>query len=394
MPPKPIQRSSDIAAILRERVVLGRYIPGRPLPTRSTLVAELDSSRQTVQTALDRLVVEGFLVSRPRVGTYVVDHPPHSHAYALVVTESRSGPFSLDMTMYPRLLIQTAGTLALDRGRRIKVYEGVDSLTLEESFHQLRSDIFNRRIAGVIAMNPWRVANMYERSPVPWVFVGSHEHTAGYYALHQGMEAWLDAAARHLKRIGRRRVALISNASSSIESVKNWASLVRKQGLSVEPDHLQAAHAPAPAWARQASRLLMSLPSRTRPDAILVTDDMLTEHVLCGLMDRGLRSPEDVEVVGLANFPSSPPNVLPVTRLGWDMRQLLLTGLDLIDQHHAHHTQPSTLQPPLYFEKDIPPVAASLLMESPSRPRTNKPAADRTLLSRRSRPARSKRNES
>lgn len=356
-----VQRSRDLVSRLRESVITGKYAPGQQLPARSVLVQELDSSSNTVQAALDVLVAEGFLRSEPRIGTFVAAHPPHLHDYALVTVESAENLNQSDAVRYPKLLMETAKNMPADDRRRFKIFDGVDSRTLDESFHRLRSDLFHRRLAGVIKTCSFHARGLIEESKVPWVLMDSHLNSDTIFSLVRSRRIWMAAAGEHLLKLGRRRVAIVGNASTPMDVHHTLATIIREQGLTVLSEHIQSAHPQSPASARAATTLLLSLPQATRPDAILVTDDVLIEHVLCGVLDRSMRTPTDLEIVSLANYPSPAPTILPVTRLGWDMRQDLLTATDMISRFHAGTLKPCAVHAPLYFESQIPAVLISAL---------------------------------
>ncbi|MEV4894414.1 PLP-dependent aminotransferase family protein [Nonomuraea sp. NPDC055795] len=60
---------------LREAVRSGRLAPGTRLPSSRTLASDLGVSRGTVTQALDQLVAEGYLESKPRSGLRVAPQP-------------------------------------------------------------------------------------------------------------------------------------------------------------------------------------------------------------------------------------------------------------------------------------------------------------------------------
>lgn len=58
---------------IREAILDSRLRPGELLPSTRDAAARLSVSRNTVSTAYDHLIAEGFLISRTGVGTYVSD---------------------------------------------------------------------------------------------------------------------------------------------------------------------------------------------------------------------------------------------------------------------------------------------------------------------------------
>lgn len=65
-----------IYAELRAMIGDGRLRPGARLPATRTLAAELGLSRTTVVLAFERLASEGYVESRPKLGTFVCAVPP------------------------------------------------------------------------------------------------------------------------------------------------------------------------------------------------------------------------------------------------------------------------------------------------------------------------------
>src|SRR6266850_2131250 len=61
----PISATADIDR--------GRLRPGQRLPGSRTLARALGVHRQTVVSAIDELIAEGWLVSRPAAGVFVAD---------------------------------------------------------------------------------------------------------------------------------------------------------------------------------------------------------------------------------------------------------------------------------------------------------------------------------
>ena len=61
---------------IREQTVAGRLQPGARLASTRTLAADLGLSRFTIVAAMDRLIGEGYLVTKRGAGTFVVDTLP------------------------------------------------------------------------------------------------------------------------------------------------------------------------------------------------------------------------------------------------------------------------------------------------------------------------------
>ena len=83
VPPSPSDAADEqpryrqIYALLRERIVEGRYKIGSNLPTEVELCGEFGVSRYTVREALRRLVEQGMLARRQGSGSEVLSAEPH-----------------------------------------------------------------------------------------------------------------------------------------------------------------------------------------------------------------------------------------------------------------------------------------------------------------------------
>jgi DNA-binding GntR family transcriptional regulator len=66
-----VRLSSD----LRKAIADGKYKPGEPTPSITTLSQESGHARQTCAKALNVLVDEGLLIRYPGLGYYVVGSP-------------------------------------------------------------------------------------------------------------------------------------------------------------------------------------------------------------------------------------------------------------------------------------------------------------------------------
>jgi len=105
-----------------------------------------------------------------------------------------------------------------------------------------------------------------------------------------------------------------------------------RYGVEARVHHRQLVSATVPVCARAAAHVLMRLPSEDRPDGLIVADDNLGPHAMHGLLDAGAQIGTHLDVVMHANFPSqSEFGDLPVTRLGFDSREVLGSAVRVID---------------------------------------------------------------
>src|SRR5262245_20730726 len=98
---KSVPLYQQIAGALTDDIRRGRLRPGDALPGTRTLARPLDVQRLTVVSAIDALVAEGWLVTRPARGAYVSpDLPDPAPRRVAARAEPRAGvpervPFDL-----------------------------------------------------------------------------------------------------------------------------------------------------------------------------------------------------------------------------------------------------------------------------------------------------------
>jgi GntR family transcriptional regulator len=91
--PRPI--ADTIAHEIRRLVMAGEWEPGRRLPTTEQLCRQFSTSNVTVQRALRKLKLEGFLVGHSGQGVFVRDKAPLEIAPASLMAPSSPGkPYS------------------------------------------------------------------------------------------------------------------------------------------------------------------------------------------------------------------------------------------------------------------------------------------------------------
>jgi GntR family transcriptional regulator/MocR family aminotransferase len=90
-PAAPITLQLQIAEQVRALIAEGRLAPGAGVPTTRALAQQLGVSRNTVTSAYEVLISQGYLSAEPTVGTFVCKTLPEALLRPAAGTESRSG---------------------------------------------------------------------------------------------------------------------------------------------------------------------------------------------------------------------------------------------------------------------------------------------------------------
>ena len=353
MPPSSTKSQQAIDR-LRRRIVDGQWPPGAQLPVRSDLERELGVSRVTLQGVMDQLASEGFIRTGRRAGTFVCDNPPHRCRYAVLIPAS-----GVHQSRHWEALASEAQRLShADPHYALTIYRDVWPEWRGEGYDQLIEQVQAHRYAGLIfasAVRPLADTPLVTEPGIPRVSVGSGGGYCNVPAVGFDGRGWLRRALERVREAGRRRVAVIGeNRGVLSEALEPEA---RKQGLHVPPQwqlYLSHRH---PMGVRHCAHLLMTLPERERPEALLVADDHLVEHVALGLADAGVpvgEAPGALQVIAHANFPYPPASAMPLTWLGYDMRTVLHRCIAFIDRQRAGERVPAQSTVASLFDHELP----------------------------------------
>jgi DNA-binding LacI/PurR family transcriptional regulator len=333
---RPPVKQDLIIDDLRGRILDHSYPPGSRLPRRADLQLSFQVSSVTIQRALDRLIEDGFVEARGRQGTFVSAHPPHRCNYGLLFPGTPEGA---PWVRFWTALANEAQALACGRDVTISRYYGIDGHQEHEDYQRLVRDIHGRRLAGLILATAPKIlaaTPVMTQGDLPRVAVMPFSTAfPGVVPLVLSVESFIDQALGYLHERGRTRVALLAVPGHLGRFHSQLRAGLEARGMSSEAHWLQICSPSAPEGARYITHLLMNDQQRQRPDALLITDDNLVEHATVGLIAAGVRVPDDCDIVAHCNFPWPTPSMLPVRRLGYDARQLLVGAMAEIDRQRA-----------------------------------------------------------
>jgi hypothetical protein len=311
-----------------------------------------------VQWALERLVQDGLIETRGRQGTFITPEAPHLNRYALAFPTPREW---LGHSKFWEELVRAAVRVGQGSARRVEVFHDIEFHASSTDYQALRRDISRGRLAGVIFGGaPWVLESddLLRRPALPMVAVMSGQKYAGVPAVFVDRAAFVERALADLAARGRRRVAMLSTAMEGSPAmqrayVEQFEERVAHHGLSSRPYWLQMASAQGATAARQIVHLMLGANPADRPDALIVCDDHLVEQSTAGVLAAGLRAPQDVEVVAYCNFPTPPPALVPVRRLGFSAPAVIDRCIEVIDLQRRGVAVPALSLIPPHFEEEL-----------------------------------------
>jgi DNA-binding LacI/PurR family transcriptional regulator len=313
-----------------------------------------------------------LVVAKGRAGTFVAEFPPHLFRYVLVLPNY--GPLG----GYHTALVREAERITREGPRIVDVAYGVDGRSDRPEFQTLLEDMRSGRLAGLIfPHSPYQIANtpLLIEPSLPRVAMTTGG-PPGTIKIHLDFESFFIRGIRRLAERGRRRIALVGAFGPSFNHLLLVDRELEKHGMTMPPYWRIFVTPFSPEANRTIVHLLMHGPANERPDALLVTDDNLLESVTAGVIDAGVPVPRDLEIVALCNHPWPTPGLLPVTRLGYNIRALMNRCIDLIDTQRRTRKRPSGATVGAVFEDELDPgdlPAPPLIAGSPGLGNPNSP---------------------
>jgi len=349
---KTTKKSDALVRLIRSRVVGGKMKPGTRLPNRIELFKELDVSPQTLQRALDRLVMDGFVIPRGRAGTFVADRPPHLHRVAMIFPDS----IGIGRNRFFRALQMAAEGVAAEADRTLLTFEGIDGHTESREFARLAEDVVRHRIAGMIfATNPseLRGTPVLDEPDIPRVAfaaTGMNDIPTVFPDFRQ----LISRAVRRIAQQGGRRLGVLTHHQISPTDLEQMLGDLSSFGITTRREWQMGMAIDAPEWVHSGVRLLMSRPLLDRPDALLILDDHLTEPIMASLAEMKMLDPKDLIIVSHNNFPLPLAAEYPIIRIGFDARTMVRKCFDLITaQRTSDKVFGESLMIPAIFEEEL-----------------------------------------
>lgn len=353
---RPAIKQVAIEQSVRRRIVRGFWKPAQQIATRHELMAEFGVSMITVQRAIDALANEGFVVARGRAGTRVSERPPHLAHYALVFYSHPTEPHSWGR--FWQVMASEALAIERDGDRKMLCFYDVNGHSDSEDYQRLVRDVRNERLAGLIfASNPQYLDGtpLMEHAGMPRVAISAPRPGLSIATVEVHGFGVIARAVQHLASRGRRKIALLakSGVSTNTEYVNVYLAALKRHRLAPPPYWRQFVDIADHEAIVNATHMLLQRKQDPCPDALIVGDDSLLDAATAGLINAGVRIPRDVEVVAHCNFPLTAGNIVPVTRVGFDIRRVLNACIESIDLQRRGKTPPKAVTIPAQFESEI-----------------------------------------
>lgn len=311
--------AAQVADGLREAIVGGYYKPGEVVPTSRELAPILGVSRIVTIAALEKLCAEGFIVSRPRIGSVVVDRSAKRwNGHVVLVYEKGDDNNHLKAMLASAMQdsLSDAGYLMSQASVGAKPDGSVDFCRLDAALSR------SVDLAVVIYNRPEIYAYLSKRN-VPYAAFGEmpEKPASAVGTIHLDYKLAVPDFAVACSAAGIKEVVqvywnpLMCDAASAL---RNIGIRVKKIKVPVNETGGRLI------GVKRAGRIVFE--KMLRSDGALavagrtffIADDYLASGALLALSYAGMKVPEDVRLATFANAGLGPDYCRPLSRMEFD----------------------------------------------------------------------------
>lgn len=320
-----------IAAELR-REFLRRWEPGRRLATHAELAERFSTTPVTLQRAMNLLAEQGFIVTRPTVGSFLAPRPPHTCQVGLAFPGHPEALVKRGWSRQYLANLRAAEELNATQERWVFRFY-MDTQSDAASRRQLLQDIEDGALAGLIwSYSPHDLGEhpLLVEPPLPMVHFSANfrPEWPGLRIRENGHQLFLDTAMQWALQRGRQRVATLNTSKRDPEElVKAFAV----HDLAFHPEWNLPADPYSLRWLDGLVAAIFRPGNRLQPDALIITDDHLVEPAIRALLELRPDGLNELAIFAHWNFPLPYHGGLPVTRCGHDAAAWLNAALEQLD---------------------------------------------------------------
>jgi LacI family transcriptional regulator len=195
--------------------------------------------------------------------------------------------------------------------------------------------ICDGRIDGLILLSPWLSLEAGDKLPdhTPFVSVHANQLLPGVTNIESDEEAGAFEMTRQLLALGHRRILHLAGPPDSIGAQRRVAGYLAAHaaaGVPPAPGHVQYGHFTTEAGRRAFTEWLLHHQGQPMPEAIFGATDSVALVAIDLLVERGLRVPQDVSVVGFDDTLAARSAHLTTVRQ--PLREMGLRAVELLVQ--------------------------------------------------------------
>jgi len=301
-----------LCGFIKDEIAYGRVKAGEPIPTIKELAAASGLTFRVARGVVEELVREGYVRSRPRVGTVVLPRDVMTVRGRVLFVLPDVDACSYHVTMIADALRHRLGaagyafsTVVFSQDRRIGL-----------SF--LRHELVRTPDVAIVIYGTQPVRKCLCDAGVKSVFIyGEEPDVADGQWIRFSAEEALANFVRHCVRAEVKRVTQVRFEGNETPDAKEvlaengiksrWLTIPRMDGLG-RYEGIE----------RSAYNTFLGMPRSRFPDVFLFWDDFVARGALTAFLGRGLKIPNDIKIVALSNRGLGPVYAEALTRFECD----------------------------------------------------------------------------
>jgi len=352
-------RQEQIAEHVRQLIVSGKLAPGQQVPSLNQLVEKFNTSNMTVQRAFVHLREAGYITTERWRGSFVAGNPPHLSHVGVVYDRPQDGSEKSNFHNALRAEIERVQGSKVSEGDfkwRFSHYYGSQGFVTARDRRNLLNAVEHHLLAGLIFMGTPKTlmdTPAVTQETLPKISIGETSGMIDVSPNHWGI---FERALDYLRSRGRKRVAFLvyGDSDASVAShCSRLQELAASRDMITYPYWIHGTRLELTGWVVNATQLLMHTSREERPDAMIIADDNFVPNVTAALRDAGVNVPGELEVIAETNFPHPTTAAVPVVRLGFDVKRMLDTSLDLIRRKNSGQDVPEMTVIEPVFEHEL-----------------------------------------
>lgn len=298
-----MDKTGTLVTLLLERIESGQYPAGEAVPSERQLGEELELSRTTVRRAIDDLVQRGRLQRQPGRGTYV--------ASGIVPIEVVAGAQRIVSVIIPTFSNPYYGEMVngIEKEARrydLRVMVGQSDYSTASESSQLGQSAADPTVCGALVVpdsveQPSAGVQQFLGTGKPLVYIGRWPKAVACDGVCVDYRVAAQQAVEHLIGLGHERIAYVEGLPRlpGFSPYDGYAEVLRDRKLALKPELVRSYDLPSEAAGQRSVADLVA--SKAKFTAIFARNDVTAMGVIQGLREAGLRVPQDVSVVSIAN---------------------------------------------------------------------------------------------
>ena len=292
-----------VASDILRRIQSGEWKLGAKIPSIDELEEGYPYSRMTIFKAIQTLEQQGYLRVAQGIGTFVARNRP-TGCVGLVIEEEALHP---QKAPFAFLLSRELRHFFVRLGYSLKLYiESCESVSeVEIPVEELLGDLRQGKLCGLVATSCntplcLQTSPTWAKKKIPYVDITGHEQVPFGGKMMFDTASMVRIALEACLRNSRRSLAIIGNCD--IESLRQEAGRLEIETRQEWIQPFGESHGAGFNHEKAGYQAMLALwDAGEKPEAVLVTDDIVAKGVALAIVQLGIVVPRDLLFVAMAN---------------------------------------------------------------------------------------------